>query len=1357
MTKRMGGPQESSAQNIVKGFVSAPNLAMNAPTVPMIGTQQQSQQQQPNSFNSQQKDMMSVSVKSEPDVDSPVLEPVNGMVQPPFIPGPNKKRRNTNKLQFLLKVVMKSVWKHHYAWPFHTPVDSIKLRLPDYYKIITKPMDLGTVKKRLENYWYYSADECIDDINQMFANCYHYNKPGEDVVLMAQSVERDFKQRLQNIPVEETEIPMPSVKNAKGKKGKGKGGPRGRGAASFQATRSNINASQAGASAAPPLAVQQPQPPLPPPTVSSVLQNSVGAPKQPVINTPAIGHQTSVTNSGSVSVPMHTSSPIINTTSINKLMPISTISNTTSTHTAGGGPHQRGFVDGMTPITSLPTATVPPIPQQTTSSPNIQNTSFRNSGPSVMPAIHSSGPSKPKKGVKRKADTTTPLDSSISSAYNIQVSEPKPSKMSTRRESGRPIKKPSKDLPDTAQHVSKPKKGKMTEKMKYCSAILKELFAKKHAGYAWPFYKPVDTELLQLHDYHEIIKNPMDLGTAKLKMDNREYRRPEEFAADVRLIFTNCYKYNPPDHEVVAMARKLQDVFEMRLAKMPDELGLGSGGSDSSDSSSSGSSTPSSSSSESDSEHERTEKIKLLEEQLKKMTEQIAFLAQEGINKKSSKKKRKEKKPKTKSKKDKDDNKVEVKKEKEDFVDGSSLIAGSNIPLIGNSGPNAGSTTNIGPNNEINTNIPIGKPSRGANKVLPGAASKGQNSQNKSATTAPGKRQRSNSSKVNKKNANKMMAVYESEDEDNAKPMSYDEKRQLSLDINKLPGDKLGKVVHIIQSREPSLRDSNPDEIEIDFETLKPSTLRELESYVATCLRKKPRKPYNTKNKQAAAAAIALASVKTQEDTEKKKQELEKRLKDVSGQLGTTNKKTPKKDPYAFTDSENSHAAADVGPTSRLSASSSSSSDSDSSSSSSSSSSSDSSDSESESPKKKANTNKTMGQFTAPHTQHTPTFPGTLPINQSYNQQQSMTANLEPPQVPPNKAFGSQPFNQPLPNSVAPNSSGVSSSIVKPAIVASHSSLPQQPQRTTAMATAAPTRKHVTPAPGAQQTQPSPTTVKPLISLNANQETNNIRDSPKVNASHFASPSIPTGSTQLSNQQKIIKDDFNANNLQSNARHISDYNSANSVNYDMLAMNSPTNGEKKESSSKSLSVSMSQSTTSVMPSTNKKPNASSELASKSASGLGGWKALGQTTSGGSDRINKVAAENSFEQFKKQAKEKQDRQKQLIVQQEFKRTQKEREERERIRLEKERQREKAEEELLERHRKAQQQQIDSSRNQSSNSSPASGSGSPSQVALTASDRDRLRQQEKERRMREARAQQIDLNRQSDVMASFEEML
>lgn len=74
----------------------------------------------------------------------------------------------------------------------------------------------------------------------------------------------------------------------------------------------------------------------------------------------------------------------------------------------------------------------------------------------------------------------------------------------------------------------------------------------------------MDAELLGLHDYFDIIKKPMDLGTVKEKMDSRAYESAAEFAVDIRRIFSNCYKYNPPEHDVVAMARKLQDVFEMR-------------------------------------------------------------------------------------------------------------------------------------------------------------------------------------------------------------------------------------------------------------------------------------------------------------------------------------------------------------------------------------------------------------------------------------------------------------------------------------------------------------------------------------------------------------------------------------------------------------------------------------------------------------------------------------------------------------------------------------------------------------------------------------------------------------------------
>jgi len=54
------------------------------------------------------------------------------------------------------------------------------------------------------------------------------------------------------------------------------------------------------------------------------------------------------------------------------------------------------------------------------------------------------------------------------------------------------------------------------------------------------------------------------LSWFQTKLDNREYKNSKDFAADVNLIFSNCYKYNPKDHDVVAMAKKLQAVFEAK-------------------------------------------------------------------------------------------------------------------------------------------------------------------------------------------------------------------------------------------------------------------------------------------------------------------------------------------------------------------------------------------------------------------------------------------------------------------------------------------------------------------------------------------------------------------------------------------------------------------------------------------------------------------------------------------------------------------------------------------------------------------------------------------------------------------------
>jgi hypothetical protein len=69
--------------------------------------------------------------------------------------------------------------------------------------------------------------------------------------------------------------------------------------------------------------------------------------------------------------------------------------------------------------------------------------------------------------------------------------------------------------------------------------------------------------------------------------------------------------------------------------------------------------------------------------------------------------------------------------------------------------------------------------------------------------------------------------------DDSKRPMTFDEKRELSININKLPGDKLTRVLEIISESMPVSQQHDPDqEIEIDIAKLDTSTLRQLQRYV---------------------------------------------------------------------------------------------------------------------------------------------------------------------------------------------------------------------------------------------------------------------------------------------------------------------------------------------------------------------------------------------------------------------------------------------------------------------------------------------------------------------------------------------
>ncbi|CAH0388225.1 unnamed protein product [Bemisia tabaci] len=1170
-----------------------------------------------------------------PPADEPYVEPVNGQVRPITTPPPHRPGRLTNQLDYIKKTVVQAVWRHTNAWIFHTPVDTISLKIPDYHTVIKRPMDLTTIKERLRKNFYQNAKQCIKDFKLMFQNCYTYNNAEEFVCKMAKSVESLFYSKLAGMPKDEVELASLSVKPPLKKK------PPGTGTLKLDLNR---------------------------------------------------------TSSSAVS---------------------STSSNCASTDVARHA-----------------------LPQQV--GMPVNRASFTRSPPQAIKiedGLHM--------GLKRRADTEIGVNDPL-----YTPPDSKAAKIGERRKSNRQIKKPQRSAEEVDPFLAVPLasvsssgsaevsvKEKLTPALKYCHDIINELLNKKLKKWAWPFEKPVDAEWLGLTNYHEVIKKPMDLSTVKSKLENFEYKNSKEFAADVKLIFSNCRQYNGPEHEVVGMASKIEEIFDDRFSKCPPDppepdldMEVVEDSDTSTDSEGAG--------------EERAKTLLRFQEQVKMMQEQIRELVEE-ISRKGKKKAKKKKK--------------KEQKELNSFSNNVSLnnhvpanLGQTNYSLsnnIGNKKSKKGLSTpaanksyssnlvnstvdncvlspetefppvSAGGRKQVAASLPA-MPLTTGKAVKTKAATKQAPVKTPNNTQAPKKPRANYATKAsNKKKGPAAAAAYDSEDEDSAKPMSYDEKRQLSLDINKLPGDKLGRVVNIIQTREPSLRDSNADEIEIDFETLRPSTLRELEAYVASCLRKKPRKPYTKKVKGK------------EEVSPEKKNALENKLPAAQAS------KKPKK--------ENKQVSNNLGRFDDESSSS------DSSSSSASSSSSDTSDSEGghdghlkkKSVKKTNQVNKTGAetrsvptltmntatggiinkpQIPPPVTVATPVTSSVLPPTTTSQQTPAAPAVkkavsviasrqdqpdikpvvVEPPAVPqfipavvkveaestalaPSKTEVKPPVPQHNTAPVVPNITSTEPPVPIPSVVAVPKTEVESPSTTQSC-----------PIPPLQMPQPSNGSISNPINL--------LVQPPKEEKPSFAEAPTST-SNSLPEPAKQNSVSYNNNNTPSYRPKLPEQNLKNASSWSSLAQSSPSM---------------------LVPPT---PPPSAAL--------------------------KSAVADSFQAFREQAKERAKKERALIEQQELRRAQKEQAEKERLRLENEKRKEREEEEALERARKsvAEQSRVEEVKSVSQVEDITSPAALQRTENSAAAERERLRKREQERRRREAMAGQIDMNLQSDLMAAFEESL
>ncbi|XP_076069056.1 bromodomain adjacent to zinc finger domain protein 2B-like isoform X3 [Oratosquilla oratoria] len=132
--------------------------------------------------------------------DTSIDEPVSASATPP----PKKERGGKKKDQKELaqcKAILCELETHDDAWPFLLPVNT--RQFPTYKKIIKKPMDLSTIKKKIDDGTYKTREDFSEDLRLMFNNCETFNEDDSPVGKAGHNLRSFFETKWnENFPVQ---------------------------------------------------------------------------------------------------------------------------------------------------------------------------------------------------------------------------------------------------------------------------------------------------------------------------------------------------------------------------------------------------------------------------------------------------------------------------------------------------------------------------------------------------------------------------------------------------------------------------------------------------------------------------------------------------------------------------------------------------------------------------------------------------------------------------------------------------------------------------------------------------------------------------------------------------------------------------------------------------------------------------------------------------------------------------------------------------------------------------------------------------------------------------------------------------
>ncbi|KAM9324481.1 histone acetyltransferase p300 [Gastrophryne carolinensis] len=152
-----------------------------------------------------QAEVVAVDCKPEPmeseekvDVKSEVEEERPGTPAAQSSPGqPKKKVFKPEELRQALMPTLEALYRQDpESLPFRQPVDPQLLGIPDYFEIVKTPMDLSSIKRKLDTGQYQEPWQYVEDIWLMFNNAWLYNRKTSRVYKYCSKLAEVFEQEI---------------------------------------------------------------------------------------------------------------------------------------------------------------------------------------------------------------------------------------------------------------------------------------------------------------------------------------------------------------------------------------------------------------------------------------------------------------------------------------------------------------------------------------------------------------------------------------------------------------------------------------------------------------------------------------------------------------------------------------------------------------------------------------------------------------------------------------------------------------------------------------------------------------------------------------------------------------------------------------------------------------------------------------------------------------------------------------------------------------------------------------------------------------------------------------------------------